>query len=881
MVIVLTTTPTQLEPFQEWPQLLDPHLPSLLPLLIDAFLEYVGKYYLERPRHPSKGDIVSLSEAICRLLYTFCKIRGAKVISGFFSNESRWIEPILSAFVNWDQAKSVESRDGSDLPNGLAWQESYVMLTWLSHLMLTPFDLASISAGEIQEDYQKSLPFKGPPSIPALAHNIISVSTSHLARAGKERDAAATLLVKFALRPDMQREGMLQSLVQWVLAALNNFEEASMSLYESIAHLSVLAKIVSSADASVAEPYLLPIFECVQTIAVTQIPGSAALYTSALTRKSVIKIVRSISTVALQLSHTQNSMAPSGIAEDILEEVIELLLGACSDKDTPVRLAASKAIGIVCLKLEPEQATQVAQAVTDKLEENVFWEESILDQLITNSSHTSASEQSLRSRNLNAVDALAWQGLTLSLSNLLFRRCPPPALLPDILNSLLLALSFVQRSPTGVSMGANVRDAACYGIWSLARKYTSAELLSIDASTVQVIANASEPLSILQILANELVVTSSIDPSGNIRRGASAALQEMVGRHPDSILNGIALIQVVDYNAVALRRRALTEVVPHAAKLHAVYWEALFAGLLGWRALGSPDASTRRLAAQSFGLLSVTQGLDVFFMAIARLRHRILKIGSRNVEIQHGLILALVASLEQFDQSAGLEVRVQATSSVSTLWEIVASNSALAEGSFASKASHPQLFAEAACLLVAVLSKNFRKNSLGGTSYRTPPSMALAKCVTIVTLSLERSEPLVIKSAVEALQELFSLLQQEDRHDFTAKLLSHVDYKQADTTKVMSSKTVDGYMAGLGSIFAQIEEDDPARESIEDAFVKHLEGDASVETKVATLESLKRGMLQSTSRNSEMILDDVFTHIYRCADRFNPDHQKQFERLHY
>ena len=875
MAAVLTKVLTQLDPFQEWPQLLDPHLSSLLPLLIDAFLEYVSNYHSEKPRHPFAGRAACLSEAICQLLYTFCKIRGSKVISGFFSSEPRWIEPILSAFHNWGQGKSVKSLDGPEHSNGLAWQETFIMLTWLSHLMLTPFDLSSISSGETVEDYQMSSSFKAPANVSALAHNVIFVSTSHLARAGKERDAAATLLVRLALRPDMQREGMLQSLVLWVLAALDNREEASTSLYESLAHLSILAKIVSSANASVVEPYLLPMFEDVQTITSAKTPKLAALYSSALTRKSVIKLVRSISTVALQLSNV------SSIAENILEEVIELFLGACSDKDTPVRLAASKAIGFICLKLDQEQATQVAQAVIDRMEEDILWEESILDQLIASGPHASVSRQSLRSRNLNAVDALAWQGLTLSLSNLLFRRCPPSALLPDILNSLLLALDFEQRSSTGVSMGTNVRDAACYGIWSLARKYTSAELLSIDTSTVQVIANTQKPLSVLQLLANELVVTSSIDPSGNIRRGASAALQELVGRHPDCISNGIALVQVVDYNAVALRRRSLTDVVPRAARLHTVYWEALFAGLLGWRGLSSPDASTRRLAAKSFGLLSASQGLDMLFMAIARLRHRIIKIGSRNVEIQHGQILALVASLEHFDEFAGLEIRIQATSSVSTLWEILASESVLAEEFFANKASHFQLFAEAACLLIAALSKNFRKNSLGGTSYGVPPGTALPNCVALVTLSLEQSEPLVIESAVEALQELFSLLQQQDRRDFVAKLLSHVEPRQAKTIKKMPSKRVDGYIAGLGAIFTGIENDDPAQELILDVFVKFLEESNPIETKVVTLRSMQRGMVQSTSMASDVILDDIVTHIFRFADRSHSSDQKLFRRLHY
>ena len=825
-------------------------------------------------------QVLPLSGAICTILYTFCKIRGVKVISSFFSNEPRWIESILSALQNWDKL-GLDLDKGLQPSQGLIWEEKYVVLTWLSHLMLTPFDLASISSGKVVGSYNSSQSFRGPPNVPALAHNVVAISTSHLASAGKERDAAATLLVRLALRPDMQRNGMLESLVQWVLASLASSESDSASLYESLAHLSMLAKICSSADAAVVEPHLMPIFECVQAIASAQSSSSGVLYSSALTRKSIIKIVRSISVVALQLGHKPGAAALSTVADEIVEQVIELLLVACGDKETPVRLAASKAIGIISLKLEPELATQVVQAVIQGLEENVFWEESILDQLIESGPNLPTSERQLRSRNLNAVDAPTWQGLTLSLSNLLFRRCPPPSLLPEILNALLLALTFEQRSPTGISMGSNVRDAACYGIWSLARRYTTAELLSVDTLSIQAIADSLGPLSILQILANELVVTSSIDPSGNIRRGASAALQEMVGRHPDCIANGIALIQVVDYNAVALRSRALTEVVPQAAKLHRVYWEILFDGLLGWRGLGSPDATTRRLAARSFGMLSAAQGLDIFFMALARIRHRILRIGSRNVEKRHGLSLALVASLERFDSFAGLEMRVQGTGSISTLWDTLAPGSGLDEESFSGKASHPQLTAEAACLLIHALSRNLQKNSLGGTSYGTLPAAVLENCMTAITLSFERREQLVTDGAIGALQELFPLLEEQDRRQLIARFLSYVDPKRTVSNKGAGTKR-DGYLAGLGAVFDQIEEDDPARESILSISISHLQPENSIETRVAALASLRHGILQSTSmiplsRSLSVYVADECSY----ADASGPRFQKLLGRLHY
>ena len=88
-------------------------------------------------------------------------------------------------------------------------------------------------------------------------------------------------------------------------------------------------------------------------------------------------------------------------------------------------------------------------------------------------------------------------------------------------------------------------------------------------------------------------MAASLDSAGNIRRGASAALQELIGRHPDTIEQGISTVQVVDYHAVSLRARAMVEVSLAASKLSDIYWPVILEGLLSWRGVGSPDAQSR------------------------------------------------------------------------------------------------------------------------------------------------------------------------------------------------------------------------------------------------------------------------------------------------
>jgi hypothetical protein len=62
-------------------------------------------------------------------------------------------------------------------------------------------------------------------------------------------------------------------------------------------------------------------------------------------------------------------------------------------------------------------------------------------------------------------------------------------------------------------VGSHVRDSACYVCWSFARAYRPEDLVHFATS-----------------LAAQLVVVSVYDREINIRRAASAAFQENVGR---------------------------------------------------------------------------------------------------------------------------------------------------------------------------------------------------------------------------------------------------------------------------------------------------------------------------------------------------------------
>ncbi|KAL2060795.1 hypothetical protein VTL71DRAFT_8847 [Oculimacula yallundae] len=614
-----------LEPFQELPQLLDPHLGQYVPNLAKALLEY-----LRAPpsKQPTTHLLMPLSQAICKLLYTFCKIRGEKVIVQFFGTETRDLELLLSAIekgTTW------------------GWEERYIALLWLSQLLLAPFDLASISS-QGTETIELDIPgLTCPPNVPTVTLRVISLAVHYLSSSGKERDAAKILLVRVAMRPDMQQVGVLRSLVRWAVSRLHPSTALESSPYFYIGILSFLAgMLVSSAGTPDMVAYLPEIFNVTRDQDDMPTTILDTIRKSAVSRKVIIKIFRAIASLDLASQEL-----------DRVQTIIGDLLDFLEDESTPVRLAASKALSIITLKLDPEMAAQVVDVITD-----------------TFGSTYRMVGPGKTTPDLSDVKASQWHGLILTFSHLLYRRSIPPASLSVVLNALRLALSFEKRSATSAtSTGVNVRDAANFGIWALARRYTTAELQSVKLD--------SSGLPALQTLATDLVVAGSLDPAGNVRRGASAALQELIGRNPDTIAQGIEVVQVVDYHAIALRSRAVQVAIGAAALSHE-YYRGILDALLEWRGVKDSDAAARRTAALAVGKLVLENGgesRNILELLIGRVK----QLGVRDGDERHGLLLCIASVMQVLPPSDSAGTVMDVLKHVDDHWSTFRNQSLIAE----------------------------------------------------------------------------------------------------------------------------------------------------------------------------------------------------------
>lgn len=780
-----------------------------------------------------------LPRAVCRLLYTFCKVRGVKVINQFLNNEPKYLDPLLRAFVDWDAAQEAEdpmevALVSGDVPKRLVWEERYVMLIWLSHLLLAPFDLVSISTDDIPIPEGDLALLKSLSSqAPAVAKALLSVSLKYVDVSGKEREAATALLARLALRRDMLSLGALGGLKEWAFSIFQSTgNDEPPSLYTCIGALSFLSRLAASGQVEGFAPLIEPVFEKILHIAQQQSNVSTLIRSSALARKIMIKILRSVSVMALSLNES-GSVSDDKVSS-ILEEVIDYFIVSLADKDTPVRFAASKALSIITLKLHPDMAVDVIDAVTGSLEENILYEKR--DGTIVAPFEARRIGINMLKRNLNAVDAQQWQGLILTLGHLLFRRAPPIHQLHNVLQPLISGLDFEQRSSTGSSVGTGVRDASCFGIWALSRKYITQELLALNPREISTPTNQEET-SILQMLAVELVCAACVDPSGNIRRGSSAALQELIGRHPNTIMEGISLVQIVDYHAVARRSRAMIDVAKTTATLDDIYWGPLVESLMHWRGIGSPDAESRRHAARAIGTLSVQKSCTTLRVVLQRLLHRLSSLPHNDVETRHGCMLSIAATVDaftsqrEFDTTEGPDISTQ----VAKLWDIFGSSFGPSKNDLTLQSSRPELTAEASSRLVDSLSRTTTINQ-NGSPVAHPSVTSLDNAKETLLLCFCRGEDMVIKTSSDAISQLFPLLPLDKQDETVQAWFSHIQ-------ATMKLPTGRGHISALGAVFKRIAPENKLGLMIIEELLRCASSEELIEKRVAAVKCLADDVL--------------------------------------
>ncbi|XP_074200185.1 tubulin-specific chaperone D isoform X2 [Camelus bactrianus] len=486
-----------MDKYQEQPHLLDPHLEWMLNLLLELVQDKT-----------SPADLVHLA---FKFLYIITKVRGYKTFLRLFPHEVADVQRVLDMFMH------------QNLKDHETWETRYVLLLWLSVTCLIPFDFSLLDGDLLTRPGQARV---------STMDRILQVAQSYLVVSDKARDAAAVLVSRFVTRPDVKQKKMA-GFLDWSLCTLAN---SSFQTIEGViamdGTLQALAQIFKHGKREDCLPYAATVLKCLDGC---RLPDS----NQTLLRKLGVKLAqrlgltflkprlakwryqRGCRSLAASLQPcaqsprelgTQAESPDSDGEDDVPEEVesvIEQLLVGLKDKDTVVRWSAAKGVGRMAGRLPKELADDVAGSVLDCF-------------------------------SFQETDG-AWHGGCLALAELGRRGLLLPSRLSDVVPVILKALTYEEKRGA-CSVGANVRDAACYVCWAFARAYEPQELKPFVAA-----------------ISSALVLATVFDRNVNCRRAASAAFQENVGRQ-GTFPHGIDILTAADYFAVGNRSNCFLDI---------------------------------------------------------------------------------------------------------------------------------------------------------------------------------------------------------------------------------------------------------------------------------------------------------------------------------
>ena len=583
-----------LDRYQEQPQLLDGELPSVLSSLMSA---------IRLRLQPASAPVRARLHALARAVYSITKLRGAKRVLRLFPHAVADLEPVLECLA---------------VEGAACWELRFVLLLWLTTLVLVPFDLHTVDSTTGAGG--------------GIIARLVTACQTCLCEASSVRVAAALCVSRLLSRPDMDRDHLL-SYCEWATRALTLCAGAGSSSDFAVCAIAQLGLPTASVSAAtrgfLAAGALQSIVEVAKhghreattgvltealrvTLALASVGGAGTglFKGSPLLRKLLVKLaartalsylpprvaawryqrgqrrlldnLSQAGVAAARQRIVTGEAAPPALAAGtaastggkasaasqrhnddddapvpaMIEDVVEMLLQGLRDVDTVVRWSAAKGLGRVTARLPRGAADDVVAAVLELP--------------------------------ADGEGDGAWHGGCLALAELARRGLLLPSRLPVAVSALLRALSYDVRRGAH-SVGAHVRDAACYACWAFARAYEPALLRPH-----------------VRPLAAGMLCCALFDREVNCRRAAAAAFQENVGRQGDaSFPHGIAILAAADYYSLGSREGAYLAVAPRVARF-AVYRGALTAHLLRGP-LRHWDASVRMLAARALGR---TAGLE-------------------------------------------------------------------------------------------------------------------------------------------------------------------------------------------------------------------------------------------------------------------------------
>ncbi|KAK3890720.1 hypothetical protein Pcinc_005355 [Petrolisthes cinctipes] len=612
---------TILNKYQEQPHLLDPHLELMLDHLVRL------------ARDPTQAK--SVTRQTFKYLWLIVKVRGHKIIFKKLPHEVKDLIPVLEL---------LECHDASE-----DFYQSYVLLLWLSIIIYNPFNMTIFDTTTTTTTTTAG---------PTVIERIMTVIKTHLNSAQKSREMAAYLAARFLTRPDLCNQH-LPSFIDNCFEILDIESQTTniTAIYHKLGVLRSLGLIFKLGRRDELAGHADTVFGRLVASGVTSAPETPI-------RKLAVKLLQRVGLIflrpkvaawryqrgnrklAINVESGRAVAAKEGKKKDKeeveveedeeevvreVEEVIDSLLQSLKDKDTVVRWSAAKGVGRLTARLPRQFGDEVVGAILE---------------LFT-----------------GRESDKAWHGGCLALAELARRGLLLPERLSEVTPLVERALVYDELRGQ-CSVGANIRDAACYLCWSMARAYHPQQLAPY-----------------VQQLATGLLIVALFDREIPCRRAGSAAFQEHVGRQ-GAFPHGIEIMTAIDYFAVGKRTNAYlnlsvlvagypeyTQVlIDHLVEKKVTHWDSVIRELTA-KALYSltmvcPEYLSEKVlvglvTGAASGTLATRHGA---ILSLAHVTHALSTVASRTHTPLHTFIndemlkkiLAIISTLEERQLYRGL-----------------------------------------------------------------------------------------------------------------------------------------------------------------------------------------------------------------------------------
>ena len=338
-----------LEKYQELPQILDSMLEQLVTPLITLIKLWVRKQTANKVYGIHDGVKLCFS-----VLSQLIKVRGHKTVVKFFPHEVSDMEPVTEMLANSQTASE--------------FHVPYVLLLWLSIIVMVPFDLTTIDSASSSQV--------------VLVQRIVNIAKQWLDNSGKLRDAASLMLAKLVTRPDVVKQGETDKLLDYLVAQYSeNINQTGKQLLVS----GILVTLVQIFKIGHRDDLLSRASKVLDAILKTQ-SDNPQMQKSSFIKKARVNLAQRIGCIFLKprvakwryqrgsrslasnLSQAgiltssnepaQNTTQPEDEDDDLTEEqyeqlefIIETLMCGLSDEDNIVRWSAAKGVGRITMRL--------------------------------------------------------------------------------------------------------------------------------------------------------------------------------------------------------------------------------------------------------------------------------------------------------------------------------------------------------------------------------------------------------------------------------------------------------------------------------------------------------------------------------------------------